>query len=163
MNWIEILTFAFWCGCGAVGFGILFNVPRRAITMIFIGGAIGGFVKFSLLGAGLGLIFSHFVAASAIGIACLPMAHYRHSTPMIFAIPSIIPLVPGVFAYRTMVGVMKLAAVVDNDYQNVVFQTLNYGSKTLFIIMFLALGVSIPMHLLRRESVKNIHKNKSLL
>ena len=160
MNWIDILTLAFWCGCGAVGFGILFNVPPRAIAMIWLGGAIGGFVKFSLLGAGVGLILTHFVAASAIGMVSLPMAHYRQVTPMIFAIPSIIPLVPGIFAYRTMVGVIKLAGVIDNDYQNFLSQTVNYGSKTLFIIMFLALGVSIPMHLLRYESVKNIRVSR---
>jgi uncharacterized membrane protein YjjB (DUF3815 family) len=165
MNWIEILTKAFWCGCGAVGFGILFNVPRRTIAMIWIGGAMGGFIKFSLLGAELGLIFSHLMAASVIGFASLPMAHFRHATPMIFSIPSVIPLVPGVFAYRTMLGLMKLADTIDDTYLLAVSQTLNFGSKTLFIIMALALGVSIPMYLLRQESVKNIRvfrKNESL-
>ena len=48
MEWITILGKAFWCGWGALGFGILFNVPPRTLFAIWIGGAMGGFLKFVL-------------------------------------------------------------------------------------------------------------------
>ncbi|MGL4484688.1 MAG: threonine/serine exporter family protein, partial [Anaerovoracaceae bacterium] len=80
MDWI-FLSKAFWCGFGAVGFGILFNVPKRAIVVLWIGGALGGGLKFGLLSVGLGAVFSSFVGASAIGILSIPMAHYRHVPP----------------------------------------------------------------------------------
>ncbi|HSC55201.1 MAG TPA: threonine/serine exporter family protein [Phnomibacter sp.] len=158
MNWIEILTKTFWCGWGAVGFGILFNVPARTLMVLWIGGAIGGFVKFSLMGAGVGtgIIAASFAAASIVGIMSIPMAHFKHIPPMIFAIPSVIPLVPGVLAYRTMLGLIKLASTIDVNYNTIVAETLNNGIKTLFIMMSLAVGVAIPMHVMRNESVKNI-------
>lgn len=156
MDWILVLSKAFWCGWGAVGFGILFNVPPRTLLAIWIGGAIGGMLKFSLLQLSVGVVLASFAGALAIGISSIPIAHFRHVPPMIFAIPSVIPMVPGVFAYRTMLGLIKLTGTIGPDYNQVLSETINNGSKTLFIIMSLAMGVTIPMHIMRQESVKNI-------
>jgi uncharacterized membrane protein YjjB (DUF3815 family) len=156
MDWITILVKAFWCGWGAVGFGILFNVPVRTLIAIWICGALGGFLKFNLLMLGAGVVSASFAGALAIGISSIPTAHFRHAQPMIFAIPSVIPLIPGVFAYRTMLGLIKLTGAIGPDYQLIISDTINNGAKTLFIIMSLAMGVAVPMHLMRKESVKNI-------
>ncbi len=146
---------AFWCGWGALGFGILFNVPPRTLFAIWIGGALGGFLKFTLLQLTAGVVFASFAGALAIGFSSIPIAHFRHVPPMIFAIPSVIPLIPGVFAYRTMLGLMKLTGNIGPDYNLIISETINNGSKTFFIIMALALGASVPMHLMRKESVKH--------
>lgn len=160
MDWILILSKAFWCGFGAVGFGILFNVPQRAIVILWIGGALGGGLKFGLLEVGLGVVFSSFVGASAIGILSIPMAHYRHVPPMIFSIPSVIPLIPGVFAYRTILGLMQLTGKIGTDYVKILSETVNNGVITLFIIMSLAVGVAVPMHIMRKETAKNMRLKK---
>ena len=86
----------------------------------------------------------------------IPIAHFRHVPPMIFAIPAVIPMIPGVFAYRTMLGLIKLTGAIGPDYTSIMSDTVNNGVKTLFIIMSLALGVSVPMHVMRQESAKNI-------
>ncbi len=157
MDWfILILLKAFWCGWGAVGFGILFNVPPRTLFALYIGGAIGGFIKFSLLHYTFGVVLAAFAGASVVGILSIPIAHFRHVPPMIFAIPSVIPLIPGIFAYRTMLGLIKLSGNVGMDYNTILADTVNNGVKTLFIIMSLALGVAIPMHVMRKDSAKNI-------
>lgn len=156
MDWIIILSKAFWCGWGALGFGILFNVPPRTLLAIWIGGAMGGFLKFSLLQLTAGVVLASFAGALAVGISSIPIAHFRHAPPMIFAIPSVIPLIPGVFAYRFMLGLIKLTGNIGPDYNQIISETVNNGTKTLFIIMSLAMGVAVPMHLMRQESVKNI-------
>jgi len=156
MDWLTILYKAFWCGWGAVGFGILFNVPPRTLFALYIGGAIGGLLKFGLLKLAFGVVLASFVGASVVGILSIPIAHFRHVPPMIFAIPSVIPLIPGIFAYRTMLGLIKLSGNVGLDYNTIMADTVNNGVKTLFIIMSLAMGVAIPMHLMRKESAKNI-------
>lgn len=160
MDWILILSKAFWCGWGAVGFGILFNVPPRTLFAIWIGGALGGFLKFTLLQCLVNVVLASFAGALAVGISSIPIAHFRHVPPMIFAIPSVIPLIPGVFAYRTMLGLIKLTGVIGPDYNLIMAETFNNGAKTLFIIMSLAMGVAVPMHLMRKESVKNIRLAK---
>ena len=160
MDWMLILTKSFWCGWGALGFGILFNVPPRTLFAIWIGGAIGGLLKFSMLQLTFGVVLASFGGALAVGFSSIPIAHIRHVPPMIFAIPSVIPLIPGVFAYRTMLGMMKLTGAIGPDYDRIIAETVNNGSKTLFVIMSLAMGVAVPMHLMRKESAKNIRLPK---
>jgi len=156
MEWILILSKAFWSGWAALGFGILFNVPPRTLFALWIGGAIGVMIKFSLLQMSVSVVLASFIGASVVGILSIPIAHARHVPPMIFAIPSVIPLIPGVFAYRTMLGLIKLTGTIGTDYNTILSDTINNGAKTLFIIMSLAIGVAIPMHVMRKESAKNI-------
>ncbi len=156
MDWILILSKTFWSGWAALGFAILFNVPPRTLAAIWIGGAMGGFIKFGLLGVDANVVMASFAAALAIGICSIPVAHFRHAPPMIFAIPSVIPLVPGVFAYRFMLGLIKLTGSIGPDYIQTISETVSNGSKTLFIIMSLAMGVAVPMHIMRKDSVKTI-------
>ena len=49
MDWLLLLEKAFWGGSAAVGFAVLFNVPLRTLLTVFFLGAIGCFLKFSLL------------------------------------------------------------------------------------------------------------------
>jgi uncharacterized membrane protein YjjB (DUF3815 family) len=76
--------------------------------------------------------------------------------PNIFSIPSVIPLVPGVYAYRTMLGLIRLAGEVSPGYASTLSDTVHSAVITFFVIIAIALGVAVPMHLMRQESVKNI-------
>jgi uncharacterized membrane protein YjjB (DUF3815 family) len=157
-DWMNILFKAFWCGWAATGFGILFNVPPKTLLAIWAGGAIAGLIKFSflVLSADSPVIESSFFAALAVGMYSVPVARRRYEPPMIFAIPSVIPLIPGVFAYRTMIGLIRLTGEVGNDYALTLSQTVNNGVRTLFIIMSIAIGVSIPLHVMRRDAAKKV-------
>lgn len=157
-DWWIILAKAFWCGWAATGFGILFNTPNRALISIWIGGFIAGFVKYTLFHTGIntGIIFSTFSAAMAVGIASIPVSHWRHVPPLVFTIPSLIPLIPGVYAYRTMLGLIKLTGTIGPEYSNVLSDTVRHGVLTLFVVMAIAMGVVTPMIILGKESVKNI-------
>jgi uncharacterized membrane protein YjjB (DUF3815 family) len=159
-DWINIFLKAFWCGWAAVGFGILFNVRSKTLYAIWSGGAIAGFTKFSVLflSANSPVILSSFLAALAVGIFSMPVAHLRHEPPMIFAIPSVIPLVPGVFAYHTMLGLIKLTGNIGTDYSLTLSDTVYNGVTTLFIIMAIALGVAIPMHIMRKDVAKRFQE-----
>ena len=156
MDPILLLEKSIWAGLGALGFGVLFNSPPRTLFTLWIGGAIGGLTRALVLQYTGSIVLASFSGATAVGLLSIPIAHYRHVPPMIFAIPSVIPLVPGVFAYRTMLGFIKLTGAIGADYNAILAETVNYGIKTLFILMSLAVGVAIPMHVMRKESVKNI-------
>lgn len=156
MDPVLLLEKCIWSGLGALGFGILFNSPPRTLFTLWIGGAIGGLIKVLVLQYTGSVVLAAFLGATAVGILSIPIAHYRHVPPMIFAIPSVIPMIPGVFAYRTMLGFIKLTAPIGTDYNAILADTINNGIKTLFILMSLAVGVAIPMHVMRKESVKNI-------
>ncbi len=154
-EWTNILFKAFWCGCAAVGFGILFHVPKRNLGILWIGGAIVGLIKFSVLDfVSSSIILASFLAALVLGIYSVIIAHRRREHPMVFAIPSVIALVPGMYAYRTMLGLMKLSSDVGPEFSNTLSETVHNSALTLFIMMAFILGILIPYQIGKELSKK---------
>jgi len=158
-----LLEKGIWLGCAGVGFAALFNVPRRTLGIIYIISALGGMLKFYLVSLEVGLIFAALCGSSLIGFSSVLAAHYRKAPPMTFALPALIPMIPGFFAYKAMVGVMKLTAEKDPDvYTRLFFESVNNGLSALFIILALAAGVAIPLLISRKDTVKRIKSEKIL-
>jgi uncharacterized membrane protein YjjB (DUF3815 family) len=152
-----LLEKGIWLGCAGVGFAVLFNVPRRTLGIIYIIAALGGLLKFFLISKEVGLVFAVLCGSSIIGFFSVLAAHYRKAPPMTFALPALIPMIPGLFAYKAMVGVIELTGEKDPEiYTKLFFETVNNGLKALFIILALAAGVAIPLLISRKETVKRI-------
>ena len=159
---LELLLKGFWSGIAAVGFAILFNVPLRTLLPIGIMGAIGGIVKFGLMHFGIEIVFASLVGATVVGIISIQMAHMKKSPPLVFSIPGVIPMVPGAFAYRMMLSLIDLTKIEDsNAYLQSLIDMVNNGAKMTFILMSLAIGVSMPMLISRKESIKRSRFNKN--
>jgi uncharacterized membrane protein YjjB (DUF3815 family) len=158
-EWIDIGLKSLGCAVAALGFGVLFNAPPRALAAVALGGCSAGLAKYSLMWLfdwNGEVIVASFSASVVVGLLSIWVAHLRHVPPNIFSIPSVIPLVPGVYAYRTMLGLIRLAGEVSPEYASVLSDTVHSAVITFFVIIAIALGVAVPMHLMRQESVKNI-------
>ena len=108
------------------------------------------------------IVISSFAGATLVGILSVSAAHNKHTPPLVFSIPAVIPMVPGAFAYRMMLGLIKLSgtAITNETYSLTLGETASNGLKTLFILMALAVGVAIPMLISRKETIKRIrHKS----
>jgi uncharacterized membrane protein YjjB (DUF3815 family) len=151
-DFISIFIKACCCSCAAIGFGILFNTPRSILLFIGVGGFLAGLVKFVLMDSaiGSGIILGTAAAAGTVGIVNTLIALKQKKPPVIFLIPSVIPLIPGVFAYRTMLGLMKLAYTSNEEYVYVLSETVRNGVLTLFVVMAIAIGMVIPMLMLEK-------------
>lgn len=163
---LDIFVKSFWAGIAAIGFAILFNVPRRTLFTIFILGTIGGLIKFTALHFDSGIVFASFWAATIVGIISIQTAHMQKSPPLIFSIPSVIPMVPGFFGYKMMLGLIALTSMENTDaYLKILIETVNNGAKMMFVLISLGTGVAIPMLLSRKESIKKskFNKNKKLV
>ncbi len=158
MDFINILEKGFWAGFAALGFAILFNVPQRTLLIIWAMGALGGLLKFLLLGLEVNIVLASLAGASLIGVLSVYAAHNKHSPPLVFSIPSVIPMVPGAFAYRMMLGCMELVGTSSNSdtYLKTLAETTNNGLKAIFILIALSAGVAIPMLVTRKDTFKRI-------
>ena len=94
------------------------------LPVVFGLGAIGGMAKVLLLLSGVNIILSSFIGATLIGILSVYAAHRKHAPPLIFSIPSVIPMVPGAFAYKMMIGFMSLSTESSEHYNDFVYSTL---------------------------------------
>jgi len=159
---LEIITKSFWAGIAAIGFAILFNVPRRTLFPIWALGVMGGLIKFTAMNYEIGIVFASFWAATAVGFVSIQTAHLKKSPPLIFSIPAVIPMVPGFFAYKMMLGLIALTTMANTDtYLQTLIETVNNGAKMMFVLISLGTGVAIPMLLTRKESIKKSKFNRN--
>jgi uncharacterized membrane protein YjjB (DUF3815 family) len=158
MDWIALVEKGFWAGFAALGFAILFNVPQRTLLIIWGLGAVGGLSKFFLLGMDVNIALASLAGASLIGVLSVYASHNKQAPPLVFSIPSVIPMVPGAFAYRMMLGCMELAgkSVDSQTYMGALAETTNNGLKAFFILIAISAGVSIPMLVTRKDTFKRI-------
>ncbi len=154
--WIYLLEKMIWFGFGAIGFAILFNVPQRTLVPIFLLAATGGITKIILQDQfDIGPVFSALGGATLIGVLSIQAAHLKHAPHIVFSIPSVIPMVPGVLTYQMMIGFVKLLNNKNNESDaNLFNETLKNGLNVTFISIALVIGVSIPFLITRKNSVK---------
>jgi len=155
---LNILEVAIWSGIAAVGFGILFNIPKKAIFTVFILGFTAGLIKFVLLKLSVDIILASLIAALFVGVLSMPLAHKIHQPPVVFSIPAVIPMIPGYFAYETVLSVMKFTFMETDMTKRIALMDTIFtnGFTMFFILISLTIGVSFPMLLLRKNSVKRM-------
>lgn len=85
-----------------VTFGILTNIPRRALVAAGFTGAVGWMIYWVLLQLGYGIGTGNFFAAVAIGSFSVFFSRKIKMPMIIFNIPSLVPLVPGGPAYKAI-------------------------------------------------------------
>ncbi|MEI6678017.1 MAG: threonine/serine exporter family protein [Mariniphaga sp.] len=161
---LSVLEKGIWFGFAALGFAVLFNVPQRTLLIVWLIAALGGMTKLILMQFDIGIVVATFIGASLVGILSVSAAHNKHAPPLVFSIPSVIPMVPGAFAYKMMLGLIKLSgtSVTDDTYFQTLAETTSNGLKTMFILMVLAAGVAIPMLISRKETIKKIRHKSDL-
>ncbi|GEL14775.1 threonine/serine exporter family protein [Pediococcus cellicola] len=93
---IEIF-FAF---IATVGFGIIINIPHRALVVAGLIGTVAWLVYWLFFNLQLGLALSNLTASVAIGLLSDVAARRMKMPMLIFNIPSLVPLVPGGQAYQ---------------------------------------------------------------
>lgn len=90
------------CFLGSACSSVLVNVPRRAVLACGIMGNIAWFTSLLLLSLGVSALASNFLAALAVALIAELMARWMQVPVSCFWVPAILPLVPGVSAYRAM-------------------------------------------------------------
>ncbi len=157
-TWLILCENAFWSGIAALGFGILFNVPRKVIIPVFVLGLTAGFLKFLFLKFDFNIIIATFFAALFVGIFTIPFAYKIHKPIVVFAIPSIIPMIPGYFAYKTILA-MRMFTFYGNDEinKNIALNSIfSNGFITLFILFAITVGVASPLLILGKDFAQKL-------
>jgi uncharacterized membrane protein YjjB (DUF3815 family) len=107
MSLWEIAQQGFWAFVATAGFAVLFNVPRRAIVFCGLNGAIGIMCRRALLENDIHAVTSTFCGAMTVGFCGYFLARLFHRPRLIFTVTGIIPMVPGVLAFETVVYFMR--------------------------------------------------------
>lgn len=144
-------------GITSLGFALMFNTPKRALWTVFLLGSIGYFIKYLLFQElEMNLILSIFIASCFVGISGMYFAHRTHTPPIIFMIPAVINMIPGLISYKFMMGMIDWISGSKGQKPPVeeVIQTFSYGITTTFILFALAFGVAFPIIVFKSYTVK---------
>ncbi len=133
----------------AVGFGMLFNVPRRILPYCAGAGAVAHGLRFLLTGGGLPLEWATLASAGLVSFCAVFFAQRLRAHPKVFTVAAMIPMVPGVKAYTAMLAMVQIE---QHGYTDELFRTaLQNALSTFFIVGALAVGLALPGLLLYRR------------
>lgn len=147
-----LLHHGFFALIPAVGFALLFNVPVKALKYCAAAGALGVMLRYLGLEVGLSLVSSTLIAATVIGCLGVYWAKHLQAHPKVFTVAAIIPMLPGVYAFKAMASLVRMS---QQGYSPELFSALVDSFLTAaFVVGALALGLTLPGLLFyRRRSV----------
>ncbi|MCE9677849.1 threonine/serine exporter family protein [Shewanella sp. AS1] len=140
---IKLLNDAFFSSIPAVGFAMLFNVPRRFLVYCGVAGALGHSTRTLLLHFNLPIEWATFVAAAIVGVLTIRFAKRHLAPPLMYAVAAIIPMIPGTYAYNTVIALVQLTALTEISPE-LTAEVISNGLKTVFILGALSVGLALP-------------------
>lgn len=145
----------------ATGFAVISNPPKRAIAVSALLAAIGHAFRFYMLQSWpIDISSATFIAAFTIGMLGVMTAKLVKCPAEIFAFPSLLPMIPGVYAYKTILALMQENQDAATQNQLIIDICKN-GITAFFIIFSLVIGVAIPMLMFKRLSYTRPIKPKA--
>lgn len=131
-----------------IGFSIFFNAPIKSLIPAGVTGGIGWAIYYYLFRVSSNSIFANFIAASIVSLISEILARKLKHPAILFVIPGIIPLVPGLGMYNTMLY------LVQNNYD----LAISTGADVIFVACAIALGVLVITSLVRTLNLIKLRK-----
>jgi uncharacterized membrane protein YjjB (DUF3815 family) len=151
----EFLQDAFFSAIAGMGFAMISNPPKRAVFVSACMAAFAHGTRFLLIHFNIDIILATLIVSFCVGLLSIPAAHWVHCPPDVFSFPSLLPMIPGVYAYKSILGLIRFIETDDGSLSQIILtDTVRNGLKATFILMALAIGVSLPMLILGKQSVK---------
>lgn len=135
------LTQALAAAMAALGFSIMFNVPKRYIPAACLGAIITVDVRdVCMVLFHTGMASASFFGAAVLSLLYFSISKYFHAPVFVVTIPAIIPLIPGVLLYRF------LFAIIDISHMNLLelMMALRTGVEAMLILLGISLGATLP-------------------
>lgn len=147
------LDYAIAAAVSSMGFATIYNTPKRIMPVLAVTGIIAvctrNFVNLGPSNGNIGLdqdiIIGSFVGSCVASLIATKSQHWHHIPHQVIAIPSVIPMIPGVMMYRALFGFIEMDGVIGE-----LTFAFNWAIKASLVILFIALGVAIPNIFVRR-------------
>lgn len=145
-----LLDDMFFAAIPAVGFALVFNVPPKALKYCALLGALGHVTRTILMHNDVPIVFATLVGAALIGFIGVHLSHRYLAHPKVFTVAAIIPMIPGVQAYKAMIAIVQIHHY---GFSNALFeQMIASFINTTFILGALVFGLALPGLLFYREN-----------
>ncbi len=160
----NILADGFFAAIAAIGFAVISNPPKRAVLVAALLSAIGHSFRYYLLQkTNFDIASATFSAAFLIGSMSFIFAKIIHCPNEVFTFPSLLPMIPGMYAYNTFLSLAKFIRAKDPQvYQPLIENIFSNGLTAVFILLALVIGVSLPVMFFHKESFAVTRKSTTV-
>jgi len=158
----DILYDAFFAAVAGIGFGAISNPSLKSFPSIAILAALGHSTRFCLMHyAGLDIASASLFGAFVIGMGSFIAGSIIRSPMTVLSIPALLPMVPGIFAYKTIFSlIMFLESSGSIDAATPYLRAFWYNFLIAFTTTFtLAIGAILP-HFIFREKALSLTRGK---
>lgn len=156
---MDIILSAIIDGCFAavagLGFAFACNPPIRTLFLSALLAAIAHGSRFYLLQFDIfGLASATFISAFLIGLIGLLLAKKVRCPMEIIAFPALLPMIPGMYAYRTILSITSFASEDNMEKQyKLLIEITNNLMTTISVAFAIAVGVSITLIIFHEQSL----------
>ena len=144
-------VYAIAAAISAMGFSMIFNIQRRLLWVVALGGILAvctrNFVNFEL---GYGPVVGSFMGSFVVSLIAVKAVYWFDVPNHVLTIPSVIPMIPGVLMYRSLLAFINMHGVV-GEVTNAFYNGINSA----LIIFCISLGVAVPNIFARRYIAKD--------
>ncbi|MCD8318328.1 MAG: threonine/serine exporter family protein [Paraprevotella sp.] len=155
---LNILQDGFFAAIAAIGFSSISNPPKQAYKYCALIAAIGHATRYVLTHNAYGemnLIAASFIASLVIGVLTVFLAPHAKCPAETFSFPALLPMIPGMFAYRTIEALLFGLTHKEKEEFDHYFYLLSYNGLTfMFIILGMVVGATVPIFLFKNTSFK---------
>ena len=143
--------------CAAIGFAIIFNVPKRLLAVAAMGSSIAVCLRNLLvISYQIPLTEATFVGAAMVSILGFILMKSFHAPFFVITIPAVIPLIPGVLLYRLLYDLILINQLSPQE----LLLGLRNGIEGILVIIAISLGVTLP-DVVAHQFIEH-HKQKQL-
>ena len=157
MDWQHLLHHTVCGAIAAAGFGVLFNMGYRTLIWCAASGALAVGVRTICMQLGWSLEAGSFAAALAVGSGVHLLSIYSDVPADALDVAGYIPMVPGSFAAKAILGLFALTSSNLTDTTQTMNEAVQYTVRVLFTIGAIGTGLAIPTLLLRVRGVQKRH------
>jgi len=130
------------------GFSIFFNAPRKLLLPSSLVGGLGWIIYIFLYIKFDNPLVYAFTAAVFVSVASEILARVMKQPAIVFIIPGILPLVPGITLYNTVLY------TIQKDYT----QAATTGTRAIIISIGISLGILVVASLSRMFNIYKLKK-----
>jgi uncharacterized membrane protein YjjB (DUF3815 family) len=134
-----------WAAVATLGFSVLFDVPKYALPYCALIGGFGYALRTALMSGGMGMASATLGAALLVGVLATILARRYGVSGTLFAVGPAIPLVPGSYAYKAVMGIVLVAESSQPERAaELLLAAFDSGIKAVLTILFLSFGIALP-------------------
>nr|WP_258865566.1 threonine/serine exporter family protein [Helicobacter sp. MIT 99-5507] len=156
---ISVLIDGGFAAIAGLGFAFGCNPPIKTLFLSALLASIAHASRFYLLHH-IGIASATFIAAFFIGLLGLIFAKKTKCPMEIITFPALLPMIPGMYAYRTILSIASFGNEDNLEIQyKLLIEITNNLMTTISVAFALAVGISITLIIFHEQSLMMTRKS----